>query len=153
MFLNVQQIHTYNGYKTRIVHRILPTNSLLLKIKIKENNLCTFCQVNEETLVHLFYECCKIKPLIQYISMKISEFNEHFEIHSLHIILGSCQKNYEIDIVFLEFKRYVFLCRNKNQIPTIEGLKNSFKLALNIHNKTKSSEADKDIWAIVRCIN
>ena len=41
----------------RITHEILPTNSRLCKIKVLDDNLCNFCNQEEETLDYLFTTC------------------------------------------------------------------------------------------------
>ena len=44
-------------FQYRLIHRILGTNSFLFKIKKLDSNLCTFCNSQEETLIHLFCSC------------------------------------------------------------------------------------------------
>ena len=51
----------------KIVHRFFPTNALLHKMNIASNNLCCFCNTSEENLLHVFYECEKVKTLVQYL--------------------------------------------------------------------------------------
>ena len=42
----------------KLLHRRLATNDLLKKkIKLRDNDLCNFCQIEEETLIHLFWNC------------------------------------------------------------------------------------------------
>ena len=44
----------------RINHRILGTNKLLYKIKVSQNNKCTFCSDSIETIEHIFWTCPKV---------------------------------------------------------------------------------------------
>ncbi len=44
-------------FQFRLIHRILGTNSFLFKINKTGSNLCTFCNNEEETLIHLFCSC------------------------------------------------------------------------------------------------
>ena len=48
---------TIRWFQYRITHRILATNKYLYNIKINSNPLCTFCNKDEETLLHLFVSC------------------------------------------------------------------------------------------------
>ena len=41
-------------FQFRFLHRILPTNSLCFKMKIKASPLCTFCSSEADSLDHLF---------------------------------------------------------------------------------------------------
>lgn len=47
----------------QILHRIVPTNKYLFKIKKAESPVCTFCKRDEESIGHLFYECTIVKEL------------------------------------------------------------------------------------------
>ena len=44
-------------FQFKINHRIIGTNHLLNKMGIKQDNICTFCQNEVETIEHLFYDC------------------------------------------------------------------------------------------------
>ena len=39
------------------MHRILFTNVLLFKLKLVEDDLCSFCHMHTETLIHFFCDC------------------------------------------------------------------------------------------------
>ena len=47
----------------KIINRILGTKSLLYKISLTDSPLCTFCKEQEETILHLFYDCNEVLPL------------------------------------------------------------------------------------------
>ena len=49
------------NFQFKILHRIIATNDFLYKVDIVDNNLCTFCDLEIETLEHLFYHCNIIK--------------------------------------------------------------------------------------------
>ena len=40
-------------FQFKLLHRRLATNDFLKKIKLRDNDLCNFCQIEEETLIHL----------------------------------------------------------------------------------------------------
>ena len=46
-------------FQFKLIHRFLPTNTLLYKYKIVNSKSCTFCDIYEETLEHLFFHCLK----------------------------------------------------------------------------------------------
>ncbi|KAL9989421.1 hypothetical protein ACROYT_G003968 [Oculina patagonica] len=49
------------AFQLKILHRILFTNSSLFKMKISATPLCTFCDLESETLEHLFVDCEYVK--------------------------------------------------------------------------------------------
>ena len=44
------------NFQYKYITRIIPTNKSLFKYKLKSSNLCDFCQMNIETIRHLFWE-------------------------------------------------------------------------------------------------
>ena len=44
-------------FQYRIIHRIIATNDLLTKMNIRQDNLCTFCKLEQEKIEHLFWHC------------------------------------------------------------------------------------------------
>ena len=71
-------------------------------MKVIENNACTFCQLEEETLQHLFFDCVKIRPLFQYIFIKVKDFYPNLQITSADILLGLFQNKDDLLILFSE---------------------------------------------------
>jgi hypothetical protein len=44
-------------FQYKVIHRFLATNSYLMKVKIKDSDLCDHCETASETIEHLFWEC------------------------------------------------------------------------------------------------
>ena len=130
-------------FQLRINHRILGTNSLLFKMKITDNPLCSFCNLSEETLEHLFYKCPKIKNIIQYISQKLKEHHSPINLDEITILLGSKTKNMKLDFMLIEFKTYIYYCKRKRILPTVTGFKNSIKANLDIYKEIYSTENER----------
>ena len=67
------------SFQYSLVHRSIFTNSRLVKAKIITGpSRCTFCNIDEETIEHLFCFCPKSRSLyLQLIAM----IKEHFEIN------------------------------------------------------------------------
>ena len=97
-------------FQLRINHRILGTNALLVKMKMIKNPLCSFCNLSEETLAHLFYQCPKINDIIQFIMQKLLEHHCENNIDKITVLLGSRQKNVKLDSMLIEFKTYIYSC-------------------------------------------
>lgn len=115
-------------FQFKLLHRTLFTNSRLLKMKIVESGLCTFCLANRETLEHLFWEC----PFSRFIweSLKNgfeSNLNIVFHLTCPFVLLG-CNNDPHFDVInfcILLVKKYIYTCRCKNTIPSIEGVKST----------------------------
>ena len=50
-------------FQYKINNRILYTNDMLMKFKIKETELCTFCNETKETILHHLFECIHVKNI------------------------------------------------------------------------------------------
>jgi len=76
--------------------------------------MCTFCGSVEGTLLHLFWNYPKVKTLVTFIREKIVSFNENTDyIRSPCFILGidkKCKDSKKFNNLYLEVKRYIFLC-------------------------------------------
>ena len=129
-------------FQYKIVHRIFPTNVLLQKIKVIDNNRCSFCSDNEESLQHLFFNCNYVQTLWLYL-------NDLFQKHSIKvsfldpvIILLGGDFNKVLNVIIILVKFYIFHSKVKKTIPTVEGLRRSlkdyFELQRGIHFRNMS---------------
>ena len=50
-------------FQYKIVHRYLPTNSLLYKWRLVDNSRCSYCFIYNESITHLFTECIYARNL------------------------------------------------------------------------------------------
>lgn len=107
----------------RIIHRILGTNSILLNMKLEDNDKCTFCKNHKENIQHIFWNC-------QYAMSFWMEFQEslhekcevtHNFQFTQHIILFGCEKNVKtdtiIDLLIMLGKSFIYRCKMKKIIP------------------------------------
>ena len=138
-------------FQTRIAHRLLATNSLLCKLKISNTDLCSFCKIEKETLTHLFWECPIVADFIVDIKNCFHRSDIAFEIDCKSFLLGKSDKKCEpFNLLCLEIKRYMYLCKRKGIIPSLTGLKGSLTLALSIVSKTNTWNAKMSYWSLVQ---
>ena len=105
-------------FQFRIVHRILVTNYTLKKMKIRDNDNCTFCNAFPETTEHLLYYCVHVNRFWELLRNWIISKCKHLErlqdFHLQLIIFGT-QKDFKSDSVFdliLQMaKYYIYRCK------------------------------------------
>lgn len=56
------------GFMYRLIHFAILTNTKLSEWKVVESDLCTFCNTEPETYIHLFWECPVAKQLWNQVS-------------------------------------------------------------------------------------
>ena len=135
---SLPHLTTYNtclcSFQYKILHNILFLNKRLYFSRITKSPLCSYCNTNDETRIHLFLECNATKSLWL-------QLNTHF--HSdlkfpilttqtaiLRIFNDSVSNIHLINHILLLFKLYIYKSRNKHQV-------NINKLLANILNMKK----------------
>ena len=117
----------------RILYRILPTGRFLFLRKITDSPVCCFCNNEEETLLHFFWNC-------QYVKKFWTDLEEWLHTKFMHcsnvtlskeIIILGFKENFIsdriFDLIILLAKQYIFSCKQKGVIPHIKGLVNEVK--------------------------
>ena len=114
----------------KILHRRYATNEFLFKINIKDEDLCSFCKSETETLEHLFYSCNTIRTFQQDL---INEFDQIITENSLEFFLmcSTAQSTASNFLIILQ-KYYIHTCRYLEKMPDIESFKNIFQKRLKI---------------------
>jgi exonuclease III/nitrogen regulatory protein PII-like uncharacterized protein len=94
--------------------RAVPYNKKLYEMGLSPNTLCTFCQEETESIIHLYWECRQIQDLWTFISTTFS-ININIKLG----LLGIQQTCYK---------------RSPGNIPTVQGLE---RILMNRRNKER----------------
>ena len=133
-------------FQFRINHRILPTNSLLAKIGITGNSLCTFCKDEEESLEHLFWYCHKTQALLNEFKQKLETNHIPVILEPVSFILGVVEntKTKSVDnFILLNIKRFIYNCRCHEKPLNIVGLINYLNSTYKVCQCTATYESKK----------
>ena len=49
----------------KLLHNIYPTNILLSKMRVRENNKCTYCPWEIDYIEHFFNDCAFVKKILE----------------------------------------------------------------------------------------
>ena len=130
---NISEIKLRN-FQFKYIHRILPTNTLLQKMNITQNSLCTFCNNSEETLEHLFLMCPVVEQLWEKVEKFISDKTQNHTILSrVGKSFGTCKENNLINHIILLTKKHIYYSK-------IRKMKPSFRDFLQYVSTTKDIE-------------
>ena len=124
------------SFQCRLLLGMTITNIQLRRFAIKNTEMCSFCQNERETLVHLFWKCKKIKGIWDW-------FNQHTDIVlTLKAVLFSVtQSSFQIvDALTLFAKYYIYVTRCAGKMPKVEGF---FNYCVNVQNIEKIIAMDK----------
>lgn len=139
-------------FQYRINHRILATNYLLKKMKIINEDMCTFCQGEQETLTHLFFECEIITQFWTQLQSYIKDkCNLNFENWSLSdILFGNTNLDNALNLIILNAKFYIYYNKMKQTRPSLANFKHqlcvSYKIEKYISKRTFKFELFEKLW-------
>ena len=105
--------------------RIIPNNKYLFKCKLAPSVLCDFCSRQEETNIHLFWQCWYIQELWSQVQDILTSNNIEIELSYFNVSFGvkfkNKLKNSVFNFIVLLVRYYIFSSKYKMQIPTING--------------------------------
>jgi hypothetical protein len=55
------------NFQYKLLHRIFPTNTFLFKIGIKDSDLCSFCKIATDFIMHYIWQCPKVQEFWQQV--------------------------------------------------------------------------------------
>ena len=128
------------AFQFKINHNILYTNEKLYKIGKVESPLCCMCNMQIETLVHLFVECEKIKPFWRKTSELLHPYGID-KINATEIILGILKHeriNNITNHIILEAKYYIYVCKLEKIMPNFARFIKRLKITENIEKQIAS---------------
>ena len=118
---------TLREFQFKLLHGIVYTNFHLHKFKMIDNNLCSFCQKDEETYKHIFYTC----EFTRKVWERCSTFFDYVDLQNLSweeiqfgIDLPNKGKSQVVNHVMILVKHFLFLGRKRNTPPTEHIIKN-----------------------------
>ena len=114
-------------FQYKIINNVLYLNKMLFKFGKAESPLCTFCKANDETPLHLFYECAQTQTLFSNLLSLLREKISVPRVTPQSAMLGITDKienSILINHIILIFKYYVYNARKSGYL-NICLLKNS----------------------------
>lgn len=114
----------------KIMHRYLATNSLLFKMKKVASPRCDFCQLEEESIEHLIFNCNFVK------SFWIDVFNRWNNICATTYVIGNLKlvtfgiyvneskpEQNAFNFIILVGKAYIWKCKQSKCLPLLQLFK------------------------------
>ena len=130
------RLTTYNTYlhyfQYKILHNILFLNKKLYLSEITKSPLCSYCNTNDETPIHLFCECNSTKSLWLQLNRHFHSELKFRELTPQTAIVGifndSVSNIHLINHILLLFKLYIYKSENKHRLNIHELLANTLNI-------------------------
>lgn len=127
-------------FQFKFLNRRLPTNSFLYKIEIKDNDLCTFCKEETDTLLYLFWQC-KVtshfwETFFQWLQSFLIQKGNHLSIATaLGLKPDNSNTKLQINFSCLMSRYYIWKCKLRDEIPNLSQflrlLKKTYEIETN----------------------
>ena len=109
-------------FQYKLLLRILPTNRLLRLMKIRQSDLCSFCDKETESISHLFWECESVLRFWNSLSLLVSESNIlRIDFNQRNILFGISKGLLSVNYLILVGKYYIYKCKWLGIIPKTKG--------------------------------
>ena len=110
-------------FQFKFLHRIVPTNSFLLRIKKSPSSLCDLCWQNVETLQHLFWECEVAQGFWSQIQLFLEHRNISFPKCRHTVFFGDKYLPPVVNLITILAKKYIYQAKCSYRKVTIESFK------------------------------
>ena len=115
-------------FQFKINNRILVTNTFLFKIKKKETNLCSYCNQEAESIIHLLFLCDTATHFWTNLKRWLEEkANINLQIDLKNIIFSS-PSQVLLSYIITVAKYYIYKCKFYKKTLSLKGFEAFLKL-------------------------
>ena len=116
------------SFQFKINHNIYYTNEKLKQVKKSDTDLCSFCNEEKETLIHLFVNCKHVKVLWMFANQLIQRTSSLPTLTDTDKLLGLHEKvdlsHFDaVNHLLILVKYFIHLCKHKNTKSCVPRLK------------------------------
>ena len=142
-------------FQFKILNDILFTNSRLAKIGLIQSDLCTFCNIDVETIDHLFFYCVYSRAFWEeFESYWIAIAKEQRKLDLKTILVGVTDTECSLfNYLIVLGKLHLWNCRRNNSLPFFssykELVKRKYETERHIAAKYNNSKMLEAKWKLV----
>ena len=121
------------NFQFKLIHNIFPDNRILYKMGLVNNELCTFCNAERDSITHYLWSCPTAKQYWNAVKAWIDiVFTLNVDLSLKTVLFGSKfvtedKKDNLINLILLIAKQYLHYCKWTKNIPSILILKEKVK--------------------------
>ena len=111
-------------------------------MKIRDNQLCSFCNVCDETVEHLFWGCQVISSF--WLDVEKFFLKQQFFFSKEDIYFGYKQlRRHPYNFLIFNVKYYIYQQKQANALPKIEDFFFKFKFSIEVEKRISRNNRDK----------
>ena len=141
-------------FQYKVLHRVVALNPLLFKMGIKDNDKCTFCNDEKETIQHMLYRCKKVRKFWKQVKDWFNSIIDgDINILETDVIFGNLTDLphvKECNAIIILGKYFIYGCKLKENIPILPNflrrIKSELEVEKEIANNLNKIERFLDKW-------
>ena len=117
-------------FQYRLLNQAVITNTHLFKWKIIQADICTFCEEQPESILHLLVKCKHSQLIWNKLFVKLHTLTGiYIQFTEKEQLLGITYFQYQdlFNLIFIITKQYIYACRCLKTMPSIEMLISKIK--------------------------
>ena len=116
-------------FQVKILNRILYMKDALLRFGVVANKKCTFCNNNDETLLHVFCSCnCSNEIWLKFEYWIFRYTGKRITLTNQNKLFGFCgSSNIALNCILIVIRREIFLAKLRNQLPDFDVILSAVK--------------------------
>lgn len=120
---NIEKDTNLRWLQVRIIHRILGTNHLLHRMGMKQNDKCSFCGEEKETIKHLFWDCEYVEYFWSTLLLLLVDNCGFVNIvlTDVDVLLGNPKFDGIFNKIILWGKKYIYKSKVQGVLPAFTG--------------------------------
>ena len=139
------------AFQYKVLHNILYTNRKLFKIGFRTDDVCTFCEAEQETLYHILYQCSYSRRFWNdFESYWYLLTNQQVRLSLQNVIFGiiskQCPSTQLLNYFIIVGKLFLWDCRRNQIKPTIKGYQNKIANKYETESKIKKTDYFEKKW-------
>ena len=116
-------------FQYKLIHRIIGVKDHLFKMRIVNENSCSFCKKNAETIEHLFVECDYSQDFWKQFTTYLKEkIQKQIILTKLDILFGVSKGDSMINHMIILGKKHMFYRKRNNLLPSLEDFVSYLKM-------------------------
>lgn len=120
-------------FQMRITYRILVTNSILKDMGILQDNNCSFCNAEKDSILHYLWSCPFSQNFWKEFEVYLKEKCPHCDRLKMKksLVLFGCENNVRtdeaFDFILIHAKYFIYKCRFTHSKPNLNAFLNYLK--------------------------
>ena len=111
------------AFQYKLLHRILPTNIFLKSIRVINDDKCSMCKNEKETLEHIFIHCPFTKILWDDLELYISQkLNCTIKLNVSEKLFGAIQESKALNHILTLTRKHIYFSKQREKKPNIQDL-------------------------------